>query len=497
MERGIVLVGLNHRSAPVEVRERVAFANGRLEPPLRRLVAVAGVAEGAILSTCNRVEVLACGPDPTALGAALPGFLASEHGVPEPALAGHLYTHTDREAVRHLFRVAASLDSMVVGEPQILGQLKEQYAAAAAAGASGQILHRCFHRSFSVAKRIRRETRIAERAVSIGSAAVELSRSIFDRLADKSALLLGAGTMGELTARQLLAQGVGSVMVANRTFDRAIDVARTLGAMPVPWDRLPRYLPLADLVIAAASGEEFLLPRAAIEEAMHERRHRAMFLIDLAVPRALDPAVNQLDNVYLYDIDDLEGVVTQNRGARAREAAKAETIVDAEVDTFWRWYTSLDVVPTIVALRERVEAIRRYEVERSLAALGALDPRQREALERLTQAIVNKVLHAPLTALRRHRADPAEAFYVEAARRLFRLGTGATGEASEERSARSARAPDGPPGEAERESARAGRRGLGRAAEDARELGRSARSARAPDGPPDELEDLDPDDEDT
>src|SRR5881296_3663844 len=225
MERGIVLVGLNHRTAPVEVRERVAFANGRLEPSLRRLVAVAGVAEGAILSTCNRVEVVACGPDPAALGAALPGFLAGEHGLPEPALAGHLYTHTDREAVRHLFRVAASLDSMVVGEPQILGQLKEQYAAAAAAGASGQILHRCFHRSFSVAKRIRRETRIAERAVSIGSAAVELSR---------------------------------------RIFDRAIDVARTLGAMPVPWDRLPRYLPLADLVIAAASGEEFLLPRAAI-----------------------------------------------------------------------------------------------------------------------------------------------------------------------------------------------------------------------------------------
>src|SRR2546428_383474 len=338
MERGIVLVGLNHRTAPVEVRERVAFANGRLEPSLGRLMAVEGVAEGAILSTCNRVEVLACGSDPAALGAALPGFLAREHGVPEPALAGHLYTHTDRDAVRHLFRVAASLDSMVVGEPQILGQLKEQYAAAAAAGASGQILHRCFHRSFSVAKRIRRETAVAEKAVSIGSAAVQLSRGIFDRLADKSALPLRAGTMGELTARQLLPPGVGS----------------------------------------------------------------------------------------------LEGVVAQNRGAREREAVKAETIVDAEVDTFWSWFTSLDVVPTIVALRERMEAIRRHEVERSLAALGALDPRQREALERLTQAIVNKVLHAPLTTLRRHRTDPAEAFYVEAARRLFRLGTGAT---------------DGPPGE--------------------------------------------------
>src|SRR5882672_1473768 len=231
MERGIVLVGLNHRSAPVEVRERVAFASGLLEPPLRRLVAVAGVAEGAILSTCNRVEVLACGPDPAALGAALPGFLASEHGVPEPLLVGHLYTHTGREAVRHLFRVAASLDSMVVGEPQILGQMKEQYAAAAAAGASGQVLHRCFHRSFSVAKRIRSETGIAEKAVSVGSAAVELARGIFDRLEDKSAMLIGAGAMGELTARQLLAHGVGSVMVVNRTYERAMDVARELGGM--------------------------------------------------------------------------------------------------------------------------------------------------------------------------------------------------------------------------------------------------------------------------
>jgi len=191
--------------------------------------------------------------------------------------------------------------------------------------------------------------------------------------------------------------------------------------MPVPWDRLARYLPLADLVIAAASGGEFLLQRPAVEEAMRERRHRPMFLIDLAVPRAIDPAVNQLDSVYLYDIDDLESVVAENRGARAREAAKAETIVDAEVDVFWRWFRSLAVVPTIVALRERVEAIRQREVERGLVALGGIDPRQRDAIERLTQAIVNKVLHAPLTALRRHRADPAEAFYVEAARRLFRL----------------------------------------------------------------------------
>ena len=422
--RGLVLVGLNHRTAPVEVRERVAFANGQLEPALLRLVELEGVSEGAIVSTCNRVEVIACGSSPEKVGAALPAFLAREHDLPESTLSGHLYVYVGREAVRHLFRVAASLDSMVVGEPQILGQLKQQYATAAAVGASGQVLHRCFHRSFSVAKRVRSETGIAEKAVSIGSAAVELACGIFDRLDDKSALLVGAGTMGELTARQLLSHGVGSLMVANRTFERAIEVARALGGMPVPWERVPRTLPLADLVIGAASGEEHLLRRAVVEEAMHERRNRPMFLVDLAVPRAFAPEINALGGVYLYDIDDLEGVVADNRGARAREASEAETIVEMEVEAFWRWFASLDVVPTVVALRGRLEGIAQRELERSLAALGDLDPRQRAVVERLASAIVNKILHAPLTALRRHRGDPDKEFYVEAARRLFRLGEG-------------------------------------------------------------------------
>jgi len=418
-QRTIVLVGLNHRTAPVEVRERVAFANGRLEPALRGLVTFPGVLEAAIVSTCNRVEVIACGAD---LGAALPSFLAREHGLDEPALTGHLYTHADREAVRHLFRVAASLDSMVVGEPQILGQLKEQYALAASVGAAGRVLHRCFHKSFSVAKRVRAETGIAEKAVSVGSAAVELARGIFDRLEDKTAMLIGAGAMGELTARQLLAQGVGSVLVVNRTYERAMDVARELGGMPVPFERLARYLPLADLVIGTASSDEFLLTPALVDEAMRERRRRPMLFVDLAVPRGFDPGVNAIDDVYLFDIDDLEGVIADNKGARAREAVKAETIIDAEVDAFWRWFTSLDVVPTILALRDKVEGIRRREVARGLAACADADPRLPEVLERVTSAIVNKILHGPLTALRRHEAQAGEAFFVDAARRLFRLG---------------------------------------------------------------------------
>jgi glutamyl-tRNA reductase len=422
MERGIVLVGLNHRTAPVELREQVAFSNGQREEALRHLMALEGVAEGAIVSTCNRVEVVACGPDAPALGSALAAYLAREHGVSQAALGAHLYTHVGRDAIRHLFRVAASLDSMVVGEPQILGQMKEQYAAAAAAGASGRVLHRCFHKSFSVAKRVRTETGIAEKAVSIGSAAVELARRIFDRLEDQTALLIGAGTMGELTARQLLSGGVGSVMVTNRTFDRAVEVARALGGLPVPWERLTRYLPLADLVIGIASGDGFLLGVDALEAAMRERRRRSIFLIDLAVPRCIDPAVNQLDGVYLYDIDDLEGVVVDNQDARAREAVKAEAIVETEVDAFWRWLGSLDAVPTIVELRDKVEAMRRAELARLLGSLPDSTPEQHAAIERLTVSLVNKILHGPLSALRRHQAGADEAFYVEAARRLFRLG---------------------------------------------------------------------------
>ena len=417
--RGIVLVGLNHRTAPVEVRERVAFDNGRIEPALRGLVALPGVAEGAIVSTCNRVEVIACGTN--GVDEAVRGFIAAQHGVDASMLSTHLYRHADRDAVRHLFRVAASLDSMVVGEPQILGQMKEQYALAASVGATGRVLHRCFHKSFSVAKRIRSETGIAEKAVSVGSAAAELARGIFDRLQDKTAMLIGAGAMGELTARQLLAQGVGSVLVTNRTYDRAIDVARELGGMPLPLDRIARYLPMADLVIGAASSDEFILTPALLEDALRERRRRPMFLVDLAVPRSFDPAVNELDGVYLFDIDDLEGVIADNRGARAREAEKAQTIVAAEVDAFWHWFTSLDAVPTIVALREKFDEIRRRELACGLSNVPELDDRQREAVERITTSLVNKLLHGPLSALRRHEHDGAEPYYVEAVRRLFRL----------------------------------------------------------------------------
>jgi len=423
MHGEIVIVGVNHRAAPVEVRERVALRNGTLEHALRQLLAVPSIEEGAILSTCNRVEVVTIAEDGDLAVDALTDFLADGERVSRQELLPHLSVYRGREAVRHLFRVAASLDSMVVGEPQILGQLKGSYAAASHVGTAGTILHRCFHKSFSVAKRIRTETAVAGGAVSVSSAAVELACKIFDRLEDKTAMLIGAGTMGELAARHLVAQGVKSVIVTNRTFDRAIDLAREFHGTPVPFDELRRYLQIADVVIGSTASESYLLTRSQVQETLRLRKFRPMFLIDLSVPRNFEPAINDLDNVYLFDIDDLGEVADENRTERGREAAKAEAIIEEELDSFWKWLAGLKAVPTIVALRDKVEAIRRTELEKTLSMIKTDSPDVRAALEALTGAIVNKILHAPITHLKHHDRQEA-AFYAAAARKLFDIEEG-------------------------------------------------------------------------
>ncbi|MFI5394517.1 MAG: glutamyl-tRNA reductase [Candidatus Binatia bacterium] len=418
MEREVLIVGVNHRKAPVEVRERLTFSDGLLEEGLRELVTLRPVDEGVIVSTCNRVEVVIATKDGDTAVEALTGFLASGERIAREQLSEHLSVYRGREAVRHLFRVAASLDSMVIGEPQILGQLKDSYTHAASAGSAGTVLHRCFHKSFSVAKRVRTETGVASKAVSVSSAAVELASKIFDRLEDKTALLLGAGTMSELAARHLLAHGVRNLVVANRTFDRAIELAREFHGTPVPFDDFPRYLEMADVVIGSTAADGYVLTPARVEEVLRARNYRPMFLIDMSVPRNFDPDINDIDNVYLYDIDDLGGVAQVNRGERTHEAEKAEAIVEAEVDAFWKWLRSLDAVPTIVALRDKMEAIRKRELEKTLPTLRDLSPREREAVEAMTAAIVNKILHAPVTHLKQHDREH-EAFYVAAARLLF------------------------------------------------------------------------------
>jgi len=423
VNKEIVIVGLNHRTAPVEVRERVAFEQSILSDALRCLRALRSVSEGAVLSTCNRVEIVAATADKETAFAEVKQFLLEQEAAAgESSLEDHLYAYAGKDAVRHLFRVAASLDSMVVGEPQILGQLKEYYAAAQEAGSVGAILHRLFHRSFTVAKRVRTETGIASRAVSIGSVTVELARRIFDTLEDKTVMLIGAGKMGHLVARQLKRGGVSSLMVTNRTFERAIETAAEFEGNPIRFEELPRYLKLADLVVGCAVAPEFLLKPDAVEETLRERKRRAMFFIDLGDRRNFDPRINSLADVYLYDIDDLQAVAQENLHGRAGEVEKAERIVDEEVAGFLHWLDSLDQVPTIVALRQRLEEIRRNEVDKSLrTSLKELSEKERQAIDDMTLAMIGKILHGPISRLKKPSDEQEEALCVEALKKLFGL----------------------------------------------------------------------------
>ena len=423
MQKEILIVGLNHRTAPVEVRERVAFDSSSLGEALKRLQSLPAVKEGVILSTCNRVEVVAASSDVETACREIKDFLTEQESVGSTGgLEDHLYNYSGDTAVRHLFRVAASLDSMVVGEPQILGQLKDYYLAAQEAGTVGTILHRLFHRSFSVAKRVRTETGIASRAVSVSSVAIELAKRIFDRLEDKTVMLIGAGKMGDLVARHLQRSGVSSLMVTNRTFERAVELAAQFRGNPIRFEDYPRYLKLADLVIGCTGSPEVLLQPESVAEVLRERKQKAMFFIDIGDRRNFDPRINGMDNVYLYNIDDLEAVAKENLKGRTGELKKAEEIVDEEVAGFLRWLASLEQVPTIVALRQKLEEIRRGELEKSLSAsLKGLSEKERQALEDMTSAMISKILHVPITRLKKQPEEEDEALYIEALKKLFGL----------------------------------------------------------------------------
>ena len=421
MVRDLLIVGLNHRTTPVALRERLAFPEAALPAALGHLKAVPGVHEAAILSTCNRVEIVACiAGGPVEVGGGIEAFLARERDVERSAFAEHLYLHQGRDAVRHLFRVAASLDSMVIGEPQILGQMKEHYAEAASAGTSGSVLHKAFHRAFAVAKRVRTETGIASKAVSVASVAADLTRTIFETLEDKTVMLVGAGKMSQLVARHLKARGTGDILVTTRTFDHAVELAREFDGTPIPFERLAESLKLADIVIGSAGAADYLIGPSVVQEVLRARKQRPMFFVDMAVPRNFDPAINELDNVYVYDMDDLARTRANNTGEREREAVRAEAIIESEVERFWRWLGGLEVVPTIVALRDKIEAIRQSELEKALATLQDQAPRYRALLDALTSSIVNKILHAPLASLKRDGAAD-EPDLAASVRRLFDL----------------------------------------------------------------------------
>jgi glutamyl-tRNA reductase len=418
----LVLVGMNHRSAPLAVRERFAVEDPA--PALAKLVAGPEIEEAVLFSTCNRVEVLASTREAEAARLRLEALFGRELCQGElPAgtrLADCLYHLQDGPAVRHVFRVASSIDSLVIGEPQILGQLKDAYRAAVASGACGVILTRLMSRAFATAKRVRRETRIAERPVSVARVAVDLARQVFERLDDKRALLVGAGEMIELALEALRGEGLRGVRVANRTRARAEDLAGRFDAEAHGLDELPELLPDSDVVLTCIAGDGPVLSRETMVKALRSRRGRPVFVIDLGVPRNVDPTVNELDDVYLFDLDDLSGVAEENAEERRRETIRAEAIVAEEQQNFLGWLSALQAVPTIRDLRTRAEAIRDAELERQLPRLG-LDERQREGVTVLARAIVNKVLHAPLSRLRRESEREEGVVYLEVTRTLFGL----------------------------------------------------------------------------
>jgi glutamyl-tRNA reductase len=419
----IFIVGLNHRSAPIEVRESVAFEKSQITEALGLLRNLSAVRESVILTTCNRVEVVAAAPETDRAMQAVKGFLDQQRSSSiNGSLSDHLYTYRGSDAVRHLFRVAASLDSMVVGEPQILGQLKEHYNVAQKAGTVGAVLHRLFHKSFFVAKRVRTETAIASRAVSVSSVAVELAARIFDRFEEKTVMLIGAGKMGDLMARHLQRCGVKSIMVTNRTFERAVELAEKIRGNPIRYDDFPRYLQLADLVIGCAGASEVLVDAGMVEKVLRERKQAAMFFIDIGDRRNFDPEINAIDNAYIYNIDDLKSVAEENLNERSSEAEKAECIVQEEVGSFFDWVSSLEQVPTITALIEKLELIRQKEITKSLSgSLKDLSERQKQAMEDMTAAMMKKVLHAPIMHLKQNADSEYELMYIAALKRLFDL----------------------------------------------------------------------------
>lgn len=417
----ILVVGLSHKTAPVEIREKVAFAPTAMEAPLRHLVELPAVTEGVIVSTCNRVELYVTSRDIDAATAQLKRFLADFHGLALSDIEPCLYDLSGTDAIRHVFRVAASLDSMVIGEPQILGQIKTAYGYACDYKTSGVILNRFLHKAFSVAKRVRTETQIASNAVSVSFAAVELARKIFDTLTDKKVMLIGAGEMCELAARHFVSNGVSQVLVTNRTYERAVKLAQEFNGKPILFENFPDNLHRVDIVLTSTGAPNYVLTHRQVEEVLKQRRNKPMFFIDIAVPRDIDPKVNDVDNCYLYDVDDLQGVVQSNLKERQKEAKKAEAIVEEEIGQFYQWMSGLDVVPTIVALRRRFDEIRAAELQKTFSNLKDLDDKQRKAIEAMAQAIINKALHQPITMLKNAQNNAAGDNYVEALRMLFDL----------------------------------------------------------------------------
>jgi glutamyl-tRNA reductase len=422
----LALAGINHRTAPVQLRERFALRTDEIASALVQMQAN-GAKEALILSTCNRVEVTATLADDVPVDRVIEGVMTARDGLTLESVRPHLYIYEEREAIRHLFRVASSLDSMIVGEPQILGQLKQAYSQARDLGTIGTVLDAVLTRAFSVAKRIRSETEIGQSAVSVSYAAIELAREIFGSLQRRRVLIIGAGKMSEGAARHLHRAGASEIFITNRTPERALQMAQVFQGEIVSYEHFPQKLADFDIVIASSGAPDYVLTPELVRRAIEARKNQPMFLIDIAVPRNIDPRVNGLEHAFLYDIDDLQRLADRNLQARREVAEQAESIVSHEVARLEARLRERDVTPTILSLQEQLEAIRKGEMERFRSRLGKLTIEQEQALEGLTRGIVNKIAHGPVSEMRRHAAEQQageavrEGELISAVRRIFRL----------------------------------------------------------------------------
>jgi glutamyl-tRNA reductase len=418
----LALTGINHRTAPVEVRERMNIPESHLGQAVSDLVHRGGIRESLILSTCNRVEVVTSADDSVDAEPIIRQFLAEHHRFDLAPYQHFFYHYQQQEVVRHLFRVASSLDSMILGEPQILGQLKRAYALAREAGGLNGSLREVVDQALAVARRVRRETALGNAAVSVSYAAVELAKKIFGSLQGKIIFVIGAGKMSELAAKHLIRSGASAIYVTNRTYERAQQLAEAFHGTAIAFDQLFEHLAKADIVISSTGSPGYVVSKELVGRILSARRNRPVFFVDIAVPRDVDPRVNELDNAFIYNIDDLQQVVEANKKQRQREAVWAEEIVQEEVRRTMRRLASRDLVPTIVALEDRLNAIRQGEIERYGSRLGSLTLEQRQAVDALTRGIMNKILHGPITELKSGAGQPEHVALVGLIRKIFGLG---------------------------------------------------------------------------
>jgi len=413
----VLVVGLNHQTAPIEVRETVAFSPEKSREAITQLSTKGVLQEAVIVSTCNRSEIYGVNNGEKDVIQKVQSFVGQFHRLDPRQLNGCLYSHLNAEAVRHLFSVSSSLDSMVVGEPHILGQVRDAFLLALESGTTGAILNHLFQKAAQVGKRIRTETEIGRRPVSVSSVAVELATKIFGELQGCPVLVVGAGDMSQLTVRSLVLRGAKEIAVTNRSLDRAVALAEPFGGHAIPWETFVGTLPSHDIVISSVQTDQYIVRRELIEGIMSQRNHRPLFLIDLGLPRNIDPQVQDVYNVFLYNLDDLQTIAEMNRRAREKDIPKAEHIIEQEAEKFMRWQESLPTIPTIKSLRRHVERIRETELEAHLRKLGPLSERERNIITALSHAIVNKIMHNPTVRLKQSTDEQ----YLESIRYLFDL----------------------------------------------------------------------------